>query len=867
MPVFQEFRAESDNATGNRDFSESMVLLPDTGIGEIFVASEPRSNAAGPSSSGALYFFNRDGVGGPWSQFVKRTASDASGGSHFTHGLGGDGDVVAVGAHDSDAVVANGGRGYVLLQAEGGANNWGELTSVSLLPDAGTGTGWLFGRAVAVSGEYVLMGAPRYNSGAGANGALFLFKRSLGGPDNFDQVAVSPFFSTSPQGGAEYASAVAISGATIAVGENLRNSTNANNGRVYIIADTGSDTWADVTDFGPPNEVTDFFFGFRVALEGDMLAVCWFLSDFQGFVGIYERDADQWNLTKTLVAAVPAPDDNFGFSLAWNGPDSLFVGATEPSIGPGYVAHFRRNEGGADNWGQAGANIVASPAIPTGEQLGLWVASTPGFMAAGVPRANSVAGEAYLFTVPEAPGSPTGLVAIPGDAQIDLQWNANAEPNLQGYNVLRSLVSGSGFVQINGALVVGESFNDNTVSNDTTYLYVIEAVDDEPLSSAFSNEASATPATVNLPPVVTILTPTTGLTFEQGVSILFTGSSQDDLDGDISEALIWISDIQGPPLAGSPIGAEHRITGLVPGTHLITATSTDSGGLSAADSIVVTINPSESEEDQQIMARLARANDGVRSAGDYEVDERVQVAFGENVSIGSDNANYDSIASVVRAIDSLYPFRTTAAALFCSSDNPADAGIKYNFAATRGFSVLPPPLSFEEVLGEVELDGTTPVQLGTMDLQNLNNFSIQDGEAAPLGTIRIYAGPATAGVPDNLDLMLALILNTENLMSNCAISVPADRSFGLRSFGASAANKQITFRIAFRSPRSSDGQLGAFKLGPPAAASDGYTHVPFENPVAFNGPGTQVELRAQALSATADVSGVLSFRWLDERDA
>jgi len=91
------------------------------------------------------------------------------------------------------------------------------------------------------------------------------------------------------------------------------------------------------------------------------------------------------------------------------------------------------------------------------------------------------------------PAAPTGLAATAGDATVSLDWNDNGEGDLDGYNVYRSTTSGSGYSQINGSLLSSSDYTDNSVSNGTTYYYVVTAVDTSTNESGYSGEASATP--------------------------------------------------------------------------------------------------------------------------------------------------------------------------------------------------------------------------------------------------------------------------------------------------------------------------------------------------------------------------------------
>ena len=89
------------------------------------------------------------------------------------------------------------------------------------------------------------------------------------------------------------------------------------------------------------------------------------------------------------------------------------------------------------------------------------------------------------------PNAPGGLTAGGGDQQITLAWNTNGESDLAGYNVYRSQVSGSGYAKVNGALLTTPAFDDSGLTANTTYFYVVTAVDTSGNESNNSTEASA----------------------------------------------------------------------------------------------------------------------------------------------------------------------------------------------------------------------------------------------------------------------------------------------------------------------------------------------------------------------------------------
>jgi autotransporter-associated beta strand protein len=88
------------------------------------------------------------------------------------------------------------------------------------------------------------------------------------------------------------------------------------------------------------------------------------------------------------------------------------------------------------------------------------------------------------------PGVST-LSATAGNAKVDLSWTAASGADT--YTVKRALVSGGPYTNLIGNLA-GTTYSDTTVTNGTTYYYVVQAKNSSSnLSGANSNEVSAIP--------------------------------------------------------------------------------------------------------------------------------------------------------------------------------------------------------------------------------------------------------------------------------------------------------------------------------------------------------------------------------------
>lgn len=143
-------------------------------------------------------------------------------------------------------------------------------------------------------------------------------------------------------------------------------------------------------------------------------------------------------------------------------------------------------------------------------------------------------------------------------------------------------------------------------SDDTTFWGIGESVSSTNAwrTSVFNwNVSSPT----NTAPSVTITAPTSGSTFTSGSLITFTGSATDVQDGNLSSALVWTSSLQGV-LGNGPIFSR---SDLVVGTHVITASATDSGSLTGTATTTITVQSLSSPPAAPSNLAVAKQSAGV----------------------------------------------------------------------------------------------------------------------------------------------------------------------------------------------------------------------------------------------------------------
>ena len=210
---------------------------------------------------------------------------------------------------------------------------------------------------------------------------------------------------------------------------------------------------------------------------------------------------------------------------------------------------------------QTEAEFLDTPLVELGgkswnQRVAEWVSgnSAPGVVIAGPPDGTTVTmGEAVAF---EASADDSE----DGDLSAAIAWSSSLTGPL-----------GSGASLALTDLPVG------------THLVTATVTDSGGLSA--SATVTVTVAAANTAPGVVITAPEDETTLAAGAAVTFEASADDTEDGDLSATLAWSSSLAGP--LGS--GASLTLTDLPVGTHLVTASVTDSGGLSGSAEVTVTV--------------------------------------------------------------------------------------------------------------------------------------------------------------------------------------------------------------------------------------------------------------------------------------
>ena len=194
----------------------------------------PYHSSAG-RDAGAVYLFKAD-LAGAWSQVEKLTAelpngaSDADTGDLFGFAVGLDGDTLLVGSPHDDDVGNDRGSAYVFGRDAGGANNWGAFAK---LAPSETLNNDEFGFAVSLSRDAALVGMPfDGESNQSRWGSAWVYGRDRGGEDAWG--LLEKLDPPDNRNNDEFGRSVAIASGTVVVGARLDDSIALNAGSAYI---------------------------------------------------------------------------------------------------------------------------------------------------------------------------------------------------------------------------------------------------------------------------------------------------------------------------------------------------------------------------------------------------------------------------------------------------------------------------------------------------------------------------------------------------------------------------------------------------------------------------------------------------------
>ncbi len=234
------------------------------------------------------------------------------------------------------------------------------VAEVKIVPSQGGETEH-FGASVSVDGDYAIIGAPAPNH-MGEGGSAFVYKRD--GQTLVEQTRLTRL------GGEEmelFGQSVAISGDYAVVGVPGHDiGIHIDPGSAFVYRRDG-EGWVEQAMLvaGDPGGGDEF--GHSVAIDGDYIIVGALHGDVNGCAYIFMRNGEEWVQQAKLVGGGGPLSDQFGYSVAIDGPYAIVGDPEDTKQGPGSAYVFVRDGTG---WSQQ-----AKLAGTNGEAMGMFGAA------------------------------------------------------------------------------------------------------------------------------------------------------------------------------------------------------------------------------------------------------------------------------------------------------------------------------------------------------------------------------------------------------------------------------------------------------------------------------------------------------------
>lgn len=419
-PVWLEQKVVGSNRYQYDDFAAAAAVT-----GNAAAVGAPNGDI-GNVAEGAAYVFTK--ANGAWDETQILTPTDGNYNWQFGSSISMSGDTMVVGAPDADGYL---GAAYVFTESNG---TWTEVQKLTASDGSGKA---LFGSAVAVNGNEILVGSPGNPGGTGTT-AAYVFTETNG---TWTQTAeLAP-----PPNSGQFASAVALNGATALVGAyQTANKT----GAAFVFTESG-DVWNQTQVLTASDGAEGDRFGAAVALSGDTALIGAKAAAPAGAVYVFTDSGGTWTQVQKLTGSGDSGGAYFGQSVSLSGTTAL-IGAPLANVGANRdqgTAYLFTDIGGT--WSRVQKLTASDGAV--NYYFGYAVALDGDTSLVGATNANTglgnIHGAAYFY------GQTDLALAVDAPANVDL----NSQYVSQAI-VMNSATAASPAVAVTAAVPAGASF-------------------------------------------------------------------------------------------------------------------------------------------------------------------------------------------------------------------------------------------------------------------------------------------------------------------------------------------------------------------------------------------------------------------------
>ncbi len=290
-----------------------------------------------------------------------------------------------IGAWTDDERGPEAGAAYIYFRADEKTDHW--ILKERLLASDGEAFN-NFGGKVAIEGDYAFVAAQGNDDFAGA---IYIFKREAEGEDVWTEI--QKITAPDKSSGDYFGTSITVNNGRMAVGAYGEDDKGRSAGAVYTY-ELNEDQWKFETKIHDQEGAANDRFGSSVVLNQNTLIVGANRDNKAGSIIIFEKKESGWNQTLKIFSSDGKAKDRFGCSLALSG-DYLAVGADGAEGFMGAVYIFEKNLGGANNWGEV--KKIQPIDADSDDRFGKTIAMSGNYLLVGSEGHEMGMGATYLF--------------------------------------------------------------------------------------------------------------------------------------------------------------------------------------------------------------------------------------------------------------------------------------------------------------------------------------------------------------------------------------------------------------------------------------------------------------------------------------
>jgi hypothetical protein len=316
LAVTENFKLTASDAELGDGFGISV-----SASGDVIIAGAWENLSHNLNAPGSAYIYRFDGIG--WVEEAKLTADDGTADDNFGYSVSISGDVAVVGAF-GEGILGQyndefSGAAYV-YRFDGA--NWIQEAKLTANDFA---MGDLFGSAVSISGDVIVVGAVGDDDAGSNSGAAYVYRFN-----GTDWKQEAKLVASDAAEGKDFGFSVSVSGEAAVVGARDDSHSGIGSGAVYVYQYNGTN-WIETDKLTANDAASNDVFGDSVSLSGDVIVVGADSDDDAGLQSgsayVFRFDGNHWIQEAKLLASDGAANDHFGRTVSVDG-NIIVIGST-----------------------------------------------------------------------------------------------------------------------------------------------------------------------------------------------------------------------------------------------------------------------------------------------------------------------------------------------------------------------------------------------------------------------------------------------------------------------------------------------------------------------------------------------------------